>query len=273
MKGYKNTKPFGDFCVLVGALVIPKDTGEIFCFYFQTKGRVMSILLYLDSANLDEIRGAAKDETIGGITTNPTLMRKSGISNYEEFARKALEIIPNKPVSFEVFSDDFDAMKREARIIASWGENAFVKIPVSTTGGELTFPLIQELSSEGLQLNITAVFTLDQVRGVSRVLSKTTPAIISIFSGRLADSGQDPEVIFQKSVDICRDQKNVKLLWASTREIFNIVQAERSGADIITVTADLLGKRELWGKDPDEFCRETVQMFYNDALATGYKIG
>ena len=224
----------------------------------------MSIQLYLDSANLDEIRMAAEDDAISGITTNPTLMRKSGISNYKNFAQSALEIIPRKPVSFEVFSDDFETMKKEARIISSWGANAFVKIPISTTKGDLTYPIIQELSNEGLQL--------DQVRGVLSVLSSVTPSIISIFSGRLADSGIDPELIFNEAANICRKKKNVKLLWASTREIFNVIQAERSGADIITVTADLLGKRGLWGKDPDEFCRETVQMFYDDALASGYQI-
>lgn len=224
------------------------------------------VKIYSDGADLEQMR--AIYDRVDGYTTNPTLMRKAGVTDYEHFAKAALEII-DKPISFEVFSDDFDDMERQARIISGWGKNVYVKIPITNTKGHSSEYLIKELSKSGVKVNVTAVFTREQIRGICTVLN-AAPAIVSIFAGRMADTGVDP-------MTLCRQAKslllmNVEVLWASTRELLNIKQAEEAGCDIITVSPDLLKKLDLFGKDLTQYSLETVQMFYNDAKAAGYQL-
>tara|TARA_B100001989_G_C24547593_1_gene472013 strand:+ start:782 stop:1486 length:705 start_codon:yes stop_codon:yes gene_type:complete len=228
--------------------------------------------LYLDGAELNQMIDASKDNNIAGFTTNPTLMKKSGITDYETFAKEVIEKIPDKPVSFEVFSDELSEMEREARIINSWGGNTYIKIPVMNTKGESTCSLINKLSSEGLSLNVTAVFTLSQVQEIFDNITSASKTIISIFAGRIADTGIDPIPLMKSAKKMISSNKNCELLWASPREALNIIQAEECGCDIITATNDLIKKRSLFGKDLNEFSKETVLMFYNDAKSAGYKI-
>ena len=228
--------------------------------------------LYLDGAELNQMIEASKDKNIAGFTTNPTLMKKSGITDYETFAKEVIEKIPDKPVSFEVFSDELSEMEREARIINSWGGNTYIKIPVMNTKGESTCSLINKLSSEGLSLNVTAVFTLSQVQEIFDNVSSTSKTIISIFAGRVADTGIDPIPLMKSAKEMISLNENCELLWASPREALNIIQAEECGCDIITATNDLIKKSSLFGKDLNEFSKETVLMFYNDAKSAGYKI-
>jgi transaldolase len=199
-------------------------------------------------------------------------MKKAGVKSYEEFAKAALKAFPDLPISFEVFSDDFAGMEREARKIAGWGENVYTKIPVTNTKGESTAPLVKKLSHDGLRLNVTAILTVDQVKTVAKALSPTTPSIVSVFAGRIADTGVDPMPIMKESVKILKSNPKAELLWASTRELLNLVQAESCGCHIITITNDVLKKVPLVGKDLRELSLETVQMFYNDAKGAGYKI-
>jgi transaldolase len=209
---------------------------------------------------------------VQGFTTNPTLMRNAGVTNYEAFAKSALQMIPDAPVSFEVFSDDFNAMEREARKIAGWGKNVYVKIPITNTKGESSAALIKKLSHDGLKLNITAIMTAEQVETVAAVLSASTPSIVSVFAGRIADTGRDPVQIMKAAKKILKDNKSAELLWASSRELINIIQAEECGCHIITVTNDILKKMKMVGKDLDELSLDTVKMFYNDAQSVGYNI-
>ncbi len=228
--------------------------------------RNMPIKIYADGADLNQMIAWALDDRISGLTCNPSLMRAAGITNYALFAREVLEVI-HKPVSFEVFADDFDEMERQARLIASWGDNVYVKIPVTNTKEESSTTLIKKLSDDGIKLNITAIFSCVQIDDVTSVLNET-PAIISIFAGRIADTGRDPAWLggFART----RAKPNTEILWASTRELLNIKQAERCKFDIITVPDDLLKKLHLFGKDLTEYSRETVRMFYDDAKASGY---
>jgi transaldolase len=230
------------------------------------------IKLFADGANAGEMLEAYKHGIVSGFTTNPTLMRKAGVDNYELFAKAAIKSIPNLPISFEVFSDDLVNMEREARIIASWGKNVYVKIPVTNTKGESTIPLIKKLSTEKIKLNVTALLTVKQVAEVTAALSPKTPAIISVFAGRIADTGISPIPIMKDALKIVKPKSNIELLWASTRELLNIFQAETIGCHIITVTPDILKKIPGIGKDLTQLSLETVQMFYNDAKAAGYKI-
>ncbi|MCX5844415.1 MAG: transaldolase [Deltaproteobacteria bacterium] len=207
-----------------------------------------------------------------GFTTNPTLMKKAGVKSYEEFAKAALKAIPDLPISFEVFSDNFSGMEQEARKIAGWAENVYIKIPVTNTKGESTAPLVKILSHDGLKLNVTAILTVDQVKTVAKALSPATPSIVSVFAGRIADTGVDPIPIMKESVKILKSNPKAELLWASTRELLNLIQAESCGCHIITITNDILKKVPLVGKDLRELSLETVQMFYNDAKGAGYKI-
>lgn len=233
----------------------------------------IKIKLYADGANLQEMIELYKNQPlIKGYTTNPSLMRKAGVKNYEEFAKQVLKLIPDMPISFEVFSDDLISMEREARIIRSWGKNVFIKIPITNTKGETTSPLISKLSEEGLKLNVTAILTPEQVKIASHALSTSTPSIVSIFAGRIADTGRNPIPIMQKAYDILRTKKNTELLWASTRELLNIIQAQECGCHIITVTNDILKKLPMLGKDLNELSLETVKMFREDAEKSGYKI-
>jgi transaldolase len=209
---------------------------------------------------------------IKGFTTNPSLMRKANIKDYEAFAKNLLSKIKVKPVSFEVFSDDLDIMVKQAEKIATWGKNVNVKIPITNTKGVSTCEIIQKLSSKGITCNITAIFTLDQLKGVVDILHKNTPAILSVFSGRIADSGIDPEKIILDAVNYAKTKPHSEVLWASTREILNIFQAEKVGCQIITVPHSMLGKFNSIGKKLDEYSIETVKDFYNDAQAAGYKL-
>lgn len=230
-----------------------------------------NLSLYQDGANIEEMIEAAKDPMISGFTTNPTLMAKVGITDYEGFARKVIEAIPEKSISFEVFSDEIEKMEREAKIIFSWGGNTSVKIPIMTTNGKSTASLIQKLSNSGIPLNVTAIFTIDQVKTVVNALNPGVNSIISVFSGRIADTGIDPMPVMKKAKSIIKSKKH-KLLWASPRELLNVFQADNCGCDIITATPDILKKLSLVGKNLNEFSQETVQMFYNDSISAGFKL-
>ncbi|PHQ79078.1 MAG: transaldolase [Coxiella sp. (in: Bacteria)] len=229
--------------------------------------------IFMDGASIDDMLHYHNNALAQGFTTNPTLMRKAGIADYETFAHKVLSVIKDVSVSFEVFSDDFKSMEAEARTIASWGNNVYVKIPVSNTKGESSLPLIRTLLNDGIPVNITAL--LDPT-DISAVIDATTnfktPSIVSIFAGRIADTGQDPLPLMKQSVERTKEFPHVEILWASPREVFNIVQAEKIGCDIITCTPALLKKRPLIGKNLKQFSLETVQMFYDDACAAGYAI-
>ncbi len=232
----------------------------------------LRIKLFMDGANIDEMRQGYKDGLVAGFTTNPTLMRKAGIKDYEAFAREALAAIPDLPISFEVFSDDFESMEHEARTIAAWGPNTNIKIPVTNTKRESSAPLIKKLSADGLSLNVTAVFSLDQVRTVSKALNPDVPSIVSIFAGRIADSGQDPVPLMTEAASILADNPKAELLWASPRELLNLFQADACNCHIITATQSIISKLKHVGKDLEDFSLETVQMFYDDAQAAGYRI-
>jgi transaldolase len=230
------------------------------------------IKLFADGADLQEMVQEYKKGIVQGFTTNPTLMKKAGVKNYEEFAHSALKEITDLPISFEVFSDEFDEMEREARKVARWGENVYIKIPITNTRKESSIPLIRKLSHDGLKINVTAILTYDQVKGTQEALSSTTPAIISVFAGRIADTGVDPVPIMRQSSQLVRSKPNIELLWASSRELLNLFQAEACGCHIITITNDILKKLTLVGKPLDELSLDTVKMFYDDAHSSGYTI-
>jgi len=232
----------------------------------------LKIKIFADGADLKLISELSKNPLIKGFTTNPTIMRKAGISDYKSFAHEAAALTNGLPISFEVFADDFDTMRAQAFEIATWGENVNVKIPVTNTKGESSIELIRELSAGGVQVNVTAVFTLDQTRAITEVLSPNTYGIISIFAGRIADTGQDPVPLMAEALKIMEARSKAELIWASPREVYNIFQADAVGCHIITVTYDTLEKLKVVGKDLNEFSRETVQMFYDDAAAAGYTI-
>jgi transaldolase len=232
----------------------------------------LHVALFADGADLDGIRALAADKRIRGFTTNPTLMRKAGISDYAGFASQAIEIVGDRPISFEVFADDFATMEVQAREIASWGPNVNVKIPVTNSAGQPTYDLIARLAAEQVQVNVTAVFTLEQVGQIAQALSPSVPAIVSVFAGRIADTGVDPVPLMREAKAVLAGRPEAKLLWASPRELLNLFHAEEAGADIITMTHDLLAKLSGVGKDLATFSLETVQMFRRDAIAAGYEI-
>lgn len=232
----------------------------------------LKIQIFADGADKQDILELYKNPLIKGFTTNPTLMKKAGITDYKAFALDILKEIKDRGISFEVFADDFDNMKRQALEINSWGENVYVKIPVTNTKKEFSGQLISELSEQGVKLNITAILTLAQVRDVVTALRGTAPAIVSVFAGRIADTGVDPVPEMRAALAICRMRKNTELLWASSRELFNIIEADRMGCDIITVTRDFIGKLANLNKDLDEYSLETVKMFYEDATRAGFQI-
>jgi transaldolase len=232
----------------------------------------LSIKVFADGADLDGILRLAEDPRIAGFTTNPTLMRQSGITEYEGFARKVLDHVTDRPVSFEVFSDEFDEMARQARRIASWGPNVNVKIPITNTKGQSSAPLVRELSADGLRLNVTALMTADQVEGVVDGLSVGPGAIVSVFAGRIADTGRNPVPLMADCLAVLEKFPHLELLWASPREILNVYQADEIGCHIITVSHDLLGKLSLFGKDLMDYSLETVQMFHDDAAKSEYLI-
>ncbi|HWK44709.1 MAG TPA: transaldolase [Stellaceae bacterium] len=239
----------------------------------MSKADNLKIKLFQDGAELSAIQDTVKtNPLIKGFTTNPSLMRKAGISDYAAFAKQVIEVVGDLPISFEVFSDEFEEMEREARVIRSWGGNTYVKIPVTNTRGDSAAPLIRKLSNEGIALNVTALLTLDQVKTVADALAPSTPSIVSVFAGRIADTGIDPMPLMREAVDILADNPNAELLWASPRELLNVFQADEVGCHIITATKDVLAKLSLVGKDLTGYSLETVKMFFDDAKAAGYKL-
>jgi len=230
------------------------------------------IKIFADGADIEAMREEYKKGYVSGFTTNPTLMKKAGVKDYESFAIEIAKEISDLPLSFEVFSDDLESMEKEARKIGSWGDNIYIKIPITNTKGESTTGLIKKLSDESFKLNITAILTIEQVKDVVNALSPNVGAYVSVFAGRIADTGVDPISIMKETVEICRSKAGVESLWASTRELLNIFQAQDCGVDIITVTNDILKKLPMVGKDLVELSLETVQMFYNDGQSLGYKL-
>jgi transaldolase len=232
----------------------------------------LRVKVFADGADLDGIRRLAADPLINGFTTNPTLMRKAGISDYAQFAHDVLDAVSDRPVSFEVFSDDPREMERQARLIASWGENVYVKIPVTDTHGTSTGDLIRRLSTAGVQLNVTGMTTVGQVEHVVSRLEGDAAAVVSVFAGRIADTGVDPVPVMTQALEVLALTPRVELLWASPREVLNIVQADQIGCHIITVTHELLKKVHLLGYDLTAMSLDTVRMFHDDARAAGYTL-
>ncbi|SDS25754.1 transaldolase [Opitutus sp. GAS368] len=233
----------------------------------------LKIHIYADGADKAGILDLYAKPYIKGLTTNPTLMKKAGITDYEAFARDILQTVTAKPISLEVFADDFPEMKRQALKITGWGKNVYVKIPITNTRAESAIPLIRELAAQGVQLNITAILTLEQVRAVAAALNPQVPSVVSIFAGRIADTGVDPMPIMRESRQILAGQPKAELLWASVREVLNIVQAEQSGCHIVTVQHDILAKAaKLLGLDLAALSLDTVKMFANDAASAGYRL-
>ena len=232
----------------------------------------LKVKVFADGADKGGMLEMYKKPYIKGFTTNPTLMRKAGITDYESFARDILEAIPDRPISLEVFSDEFDEMEQQARKIASWGRNVYVKIPVMNTKGDSSSGLVRDLAKAGVKVNVTAMMTLKQVSDMVDVLAGGPPAYVSVFAGRVADSARDPVPLMKEAVNLCASAPNVELIWASPRELLNIFQADEIGCHVITVTNDILKKLDLVGKDLEEFSLDTVKMFRNDALASGYRL-
>lgn len=230
------------------------------------------IKMFADGADLSSIRALLKNPLVAGFTTNPTLMKKSGVANYRDFAMEVVEIVRSKPISLEVFADDLEAMRTQAIILSALGENVYVKIPVTNTKGKRTMDLVRSLSLDGIKLNVTAVFTLDQIDSCIDALAGGSPSVISVFAGRIADSGIDPIPIMEHAINRAREVHNIEILWASPREILNLIQAEEVGCGIITMTADLWSKIPHLGKSLEQFSLETVDMFYKDAYASGYQL-
>jgi len=228
--------------------------------------------VFADGADLQSILKLAADPQIAGFTTNPTLMRKAGITEYEAFAKEVLEQITEHPISFEVFADDAEEILRQARLIKTWGENVYVKVPVTTTTGESLAAVVRELSEDGVKVNCTALFTTDQVRTITDAVKDGAPSNISVFAGRIADAGVDPVPLMAEAVQIASAAPHAEIIWASPREVLNLVQAQQTGCQIITMTADLIAKIPSLGKDLDQFSLETVQMFRNDALGAGFSL-
>ena len=230
----------------------------------------LRIKIFADGADKAGMLEVARKPQIAGLTTNPTLMRKAGVSDYRAFAKDVLKVIADKPISFEVFSDDFSEMERQANEIASWGRNVYVKIPVTNCKSESCCNLIRRLARAGVKLNVTALLTLAQVRDVSAAIGDAVPSFISVFAGRIADTGRDPVPLMSAAVELMRPYSNQELIWASPRELLNIFQADAIGCHIITVTHDVLKKLELVGKDLSAYSLETVKMFHDDARHAGY---
>jgi transaldolase len=233
----------------------------------------LPIKIFADGADLEGIASLNAKPYIKGMTTNPTLMRKVGVADYEKFAREVLEVVKEKPISFEVFSDEFPEMRRQALMIGKWQENVYVKIPITNTRGDSALPLIAELSGKGVKLNLTAILTREQVEGVAKAVKRDVPCVVSVFAGRVADTGVDPMPLVKDSLAMLRDLPNAELLWASVREVLNIFQAAQCGCHIVTVPHDILDKvAKLGGMDLAELSLDTVRMFHKDAVAAGFKL-
>jgi len=232
----------------------------------------LTIDIFADGADLQGIIELSRHPLVKGFTTNPTLMRAAGVVDFAAFARQVLDAVPGMPISLEVFADEFEEMERQALLITSWGEQVYVKVPVTNTRGDSSLALISRLAESGVKLNVTALMTPRQTREVTRALAGGPSSFVSVFAGRVADSGRDPLPLMRECLEVVRSQSNVRLIWASPREILNIVQANSIGCDIITVTHDLLKKLPTLGKDLDEFSLDTVRMFHRDAAAAGYTL-
>ena len=232
----------------------------------------MKIKIFGDGASVNDMIKANKDGIVQGFTTNPSLMKKAGITNYEKFAKEVLKEIIDLPISFEVFSDDFDLMEREALIISSWGKNVNVKIPITNSKGESSIPLIRKLLDKKVFVNVTAILTMEQIQKLSEIIEPEDCVIVSVFAGRIADTGKDPTSIVEEAVRRFYTYEHVQVLWASTRELLNIIQAENCWCDIITVPTNILSKLSMIGKDLTELSLDTVKMFYNDAKSCNYKL-
>jgi transaldolase len=232
----------------------------------------INVKIFADGADRAGMVEMNANPLIEGLTTNPTLMRKAGVTDYEGFARDILKVVTEKPISLEVFSDDFDEMERQALKIASWGKNVYVKIPVSNTKRQPAYGLIRKLAGQGVKLNVTAIMTLEQVRDVVASLNRDVPSYVSVFAGRIADTGRDPVPLMAASVAITGTNPLAEVIWASPRELLNVFQAAAMGCQIITVTNDIIKKLSLVGYDLDDYSLDTVKMFYNDAAQAGYKI-
>jgi transaldolase len=232
----------------------------------------LNIKIFADSADFDRIVAMTKNPLVSGFTTNPTLMLKAGVADYESFARKLLRAVTDHPISFEVFADDFPLMIEQGRSIASWARNVNVKVPITNTSGDFAGSVIRTLSKEGVVLNVTAVMTVEQARAVADALVPSTPAIVSVFAGRIADTGRDPIPHMRACKQALGSRPEAELLWASPRELLNIFQADEVGCDIITVSSEVIDKLHLVGKDLVEYSRETVQTFHRDAVAAGFKV-
>jgi transaldolase len=232
----------------------------------------LKVKIFADGANLNEIVEMNSNPLIKGLTTNPTLMKKAGVKNYKSFALEVLSIVTYKPISFEVFSDDLDEMYRQALKIASWGENVFVKIPITNSQGVSTHKLVADLVKDNVRINVTAIMTIEQVRLISKSLRSDVPNYVSVFAGRIADTGIDPLQIIEQSLDILRPIESSELIWASPRELLNIFQASDIGCHVITATTDILNKLNLVGHDLNQYSLDTVRMFYNDATESNFYI-
>lgn len=232
----------------------------------------LNVEIFADGADIDGISEMAANPLIKGFTTNPTLMRRAGISDYESFARDVLEVVTELPVSFEVFADDFDEMASQALEIASWGSNVNVKIPITNTKGDSSADLVERLSKSGVSVNVTALMELSQVETVAARLEPDVPAFVSVFAGRIADTGRDPIPVMADAVACLQEKPAARLIWASPRELLNIFHAEQCGCHVITVTNDVLAKLPMIGKNLTEYSLETVEMFYSDAQSAGYSI-
>ena len=232
----------------------------------------MRIKIFSDGADIDSIFEASQKGIVKGFTTNPTLMARAGITNYLAFAREVLKVVTDLPVSFEVFSDAFDEMRYQAHKLHDLAENVYVKIPVTNTKRQSAAPLIRELHAEGIKLNVTAILSLNQVKEVYNALNPDVSSFVSVFAGRIADTGRDPLPLMKSALEILKPNPKAELLWASPREVFNLMQAELMGCHIITITPDLLAKAGKFGMDLEELSLDTVKMFYNDAVKSGFKI-
>jgi transaldolase len=248
--------------------LIRGDQGGAQTVAFDFEG--LRVKLFADSADVSSIEELAADTRIHGFTTNPTLMRKAGVDDYAAFARKVTAIVGDRPVSFEVFCDDFAGMLRQARLLAALGEHVHVKIPITDPSGDSSCAVLRALAGEGVRLNVTAVMTPAQVETAADALQDAPPAFVSLFAGRVADSGRDPLPMMVEALDILRDSPHLELMWASPREVLNVVQAHEIGCHVITLTPDLVAKLDLLGRDLDAFSLDTVRMFHRDAAAAGY---
>ncbi|WP_353420223.1 transaldolase [Staphylococcus coagulans] len=232
----------------------------------------LKVRVFADGADIEQMKKAYQNKEVDGFTTNPSLMAKAGVKDYVEFAKEAVEAIPDASISFEVFADDMEIMEKEAEIIQQFGENIFVKIPVVNTKGESMIPLIEKLSAKGVKLNVTAVYTIEQVKAITEAVTEGVETYVSVFAGRIADTGVDPMPLMKESVEVTHSKKGVQLLWASCRELFNVIQADEIGADIITCPSDVVKKVPNIGRDINELSVDTVKGFEKDIKSSGLSI-